>query len=319
MSASNYGGFLKSVDHKTDRVLNMKKVVVVGGSGFLGSHTADELSRRGYDVVIFDSVKSRWLRDDQEMIIGDIMDRDAVRNALEAATAVYHFAGISDINEATEKPFNTVKVNVLGTANILESVCELKVKRFMYASTLYVYSSYGSFYRATKQSSETLIEAYQEINQFDYTFMRYGSLYGPRAQDWNGIRRYVEDIIRNGQLVYDGTGRERREYIHVNDAARLSADVITQDFVNQAVTITGSQVLTSRELIDLIFEIAGLEENARYMPEEKAGYHYSSTPYRYTPKQAKKLVPREFIDIGEGVLEIIEEISRDVHRERNPG
>ena len=58
----------------------MKKIVVVGGSGFLGSHTADELSRRGYDVVIFDSVRSRWLRDDQEMIVGDILDRDALRN-----------------------------------------------------------------------------------------------------------------------------------------------------------------------------------------------------------------------------------------------
>jgi len=295
----------------------MKKIVVIGGSGFLGSHTADELSRCGHDVVIFDSVRSRWLRDDQEMVVGDILDRDALHNVLEAATTVYHFAGISDINDAAEKPFDTVKLNVLGTASVLEAVCEQNVKRFMYASTVYVYSSYGSFYRASKQASESLIEAYQEVNQFDYTFMRYGSLYGPRAQDWNGIRRYVEDIVRKGELVYDGTGRERREYIHVGDAARLSTDLLSQEFANQAVTITGSQILTSRELIELIFEIVGLKENARYLPEDKAIYHYSSTPYRYIPKQARKLVPREFIDIGEGVLEIIDEISRDLHQEKH--
>tara|TARA_B100000029_G_scaffold447951_1_gene470106 strand:+ start:233 stop:1135 length:903 start_codon:yes stop_codon:yes gene_type:complete len=287
----------------------MKKVVVIGGSGFLGSHTADELSRRGYDVTIFDASESVWLRDDQKMIVGDILDRDALCAVLKDSFAVYHFAGISDINTAAKNSFDTVNMNVLGTANIVEAVCSLNVKRFMYASTLYVYSSYGSLYRASKQASETLIEAYQEISDFDYTFMRYGSLYGPRSQEWNGIRRYVEDIIHHGELVYDGTGKERREYIHVSDASRLSVDVLDEDFRNQAVTITGSQVLTSRELIELIFEIAGLTEKVCYSPQGKAGYHYSSTPYRYTPKRARKMVPSEFIDIGEGVLEMIEELS----------
>ena len=285
------------------------KVVVIGGSGFLGSHTADELSNRGFKVQIFDAVESPWLRADQTMVVGDILDGDALRQALQGAKAVYHFAGISDINEASERPFDTVNLNVLGTVSVVEAVCDLKIPRFMYASTLYVYSSYGSFYRASKQASETLIEAYHEISQFDYTFMRYGSLYGPRAQEWNGIRNYVEEIIRSKSLKYDGTGKERREYIHASDAARLSVDLLTDDYRNQAVTITGSQVLTSHELIELIFEIVGLEEKVEYLPEEKAKYHYSSTPYRYTPKQARKLIPKEFIDIGEGVLELVGEIS----------
>ena len=56
----------------------------------------------------------------------------------------------------------------------------------------------------------------------------------------------------------------------------------------------------------------GLEEKVEYLPEAKARYHYSSTPYRYTPKQARKLIPKEFIDIGEGVLELVEEISSSI-------
>lgn len=295
----------------------MAKVVVIGGSGFLGSHTADELSRRGHEVVIFDAVHSPWIREGQRMVVGDILDRDALGETLAGAVATYHFAGISDITEAAQKPFDTVRINVLGTANILEAVCEKNVKRFMYASTLYVYSSYGSFYRASKQASETLIEAYQEMKDFDYTFMRYGSLYGPRAQGWNGIRGYVDNIIRRGNLIYDGSGKERREYIHVLDAARLSVDVLEEEFRNQAVTVTGSQVLTSKELIELIFEIAGLEENVSYLPEDKAGYHYASTPYRYTPKPAKKMVPSEFIDIGQGVLDMIEEVSEVIRGENS--
>ena len=101
----------------------MDKVVVIGGSGFLGSYTADELSSRGFEVQIFDAVESPWLRPDQTMVVGDILDRDALREALEGANAVYHFAGISDINEASERPFDTVNLNVLGTVSVVETLC----------------------------------------------------------------------------------------------------------------------------------------------------------------------------------------------------
>ena len=177
---------------------------------------------------------------------------------------------------------------------------------------MYVYSNYGSFYRASKQAAETVIEAYAEGFNLDYTLLRYGSLYGPRAQPWNGLRRYVDQIVRDGCLKYSGTGRERREYIHVRDAARLSVDVLDDQHRNQAVTLTGAQVLNSTELVQMIFEIAGVPENIEFISDDKEGTHYSMTPYRYTPKQAKKLVPSEFIDLGQGVLEVVEEIHREI-------
>ena len=72
--------------------------------------------------------------------------------------------------------------------------------------------------------------------------------------------------------------------------------------------MTGSQVLSSSELIELIFEIAGKEKVVTFSGVEREGYHYTMTPYRYTPKHAQKLVPGEFIDLGQGVLELVEEI-----------
>ncbi len=290
----------------------MKQVVVTGGSGFLGSHTADELTDRGYFVTIFDSVESPWIRDSQRMVVGDILDRSALLTAFDGASIVYHFAGVTDLDEASKRPLDTIRMNVLGTSNVIDVVQELGIQSFIYASTMYVYSPYGSFYRASKQAAETLIEAYHEKYGFDYTFLRYGSLYGPRAQDWNGLRRYVQQIVRDGKLTYDGTGKERREYIHVKDAARLSVDVLDEQHKNKAVTVTGSQVLTSQELIELIFEIAGIKAQIEYVPQVKEGYHYINTPYRYTPKQAKKLVPREFVDLGQGVLEIVEEMHHQI-------
>ena len=286
----------------------MDKVVVIGGAGFLGSHTADELTRRGYRVTIFDQIESPWLLGSQETVVGDVLDLDSVQSALEGAKYVYHFAGIADIDESRARPFETINLNIMGVATALNAAQLAGVERFLYASTMYVYSPFGSFYRASKQSAETIIEAYHERYKLDYTLMRYGSLYGPRAQSWNGLRKYVSEVVKTGKLEYFGTGRERREYIHVKDAARLSVDILDDKHRNKAITVTGSQVLNSSELIELIFEIAGKEKEVIFQGEGREGHHYSMTPYRYTPKQAQKLIPDEFVDLGQGVLEIVEEI-----------
>ena len=286
----------------------MDKIVVIGGSGFMGSHTADVLSERGYKVTIFDNKPSPWLRDDQEMIVGSMLDRDKVAEVVKGARYLYHFAGIADIGEAKERPYDTVNLNVMGSTIAVQAAVEAKVERFIYASTMYVYSPYGSFYRASKQAAETIIEAYCESFNLDYTFLRYGSLYGPRAQNWNGLRGYVNQVVTEGKLDYSGTGKERREYIHVKDAARLSVDVLDEQHVNKAITVTGHQILNSQELIDMVFEIASVEKNVKFNCKGSILDHYVMTPYRYIPKQAKKLVPDEFVDIGQGILELVKEI-----------
>ncbi len=291
-------------------MIDSNKVVVVGGSGFMGSHTADELTKRGFDVTIFDSVESQQLNDNQKMIIGDGLDKTQLSRVFEESRYVYHFAGIADIDEAKIKPSRTIEVNVMGTTMALEAAIEAEVERFVFASTMYVYSSHGSFYRASKQASERIIEAYCDEYDLEYTLLRYGSLYGPRSQDWNGLRRYVEQVVKEGRLDYRGSGKERREYIHVSDAARLSVDVLDDSYKNRAITVTGNQVLSSKVLIDMIFEIAGVECNVNFSETNAPGDHYETTPYRYTPQRALKLVPDEFVDIGQGIMDLVEEIHR---------
>ena len=290
----------------------MDKVVVFGGSGFVGSHTADELSRRGYSVTIFDRKPSAWLREDQQMVVGDILDRDNVAEVAQGARYLYHFAGIADIDDAKNHPFDTIHLNIMGTTVVLEAAIKAKVKRFVYASTMYVYGPYGSFYRASKQAAETVIEAYHERYDLNYTLLRYGSLYGPRSQDWNGLKSYVKQAVREEKLIYRGSGKERREYIHVQGAARLSVDVLDEEHKNQAITVTGNQVLNSEELINMIFEIVGLEVNVAFTDAGKSPGHYTMTPYRYTPRKAKKLISAEYVDIGQGILDLVEEINQEI-------
>ena len=286
----------------------MDKVLVIGGSGFIGSHVADKLSDEGYKVAIFDIEPSEWIRDDQEFIEGSILDSLSLQNAMSDVKYVYHFAGIADIAESKISPQKTIELNVMGTTNALNASVKNNIERFIFASSMYVYSPYGSFYTASKKCSEIIIESFQEEYGLDFTLLRYGSLYGPRAQDWNGINSFIKQIVQKGELDYFGSGNEKREYIHVVDAADLSLEILSSDYANKAITITALQVFNSKELIEMIFEIAGKEPVVR-MEEHKNKDHYIKTPYRHNIIHARKLTPKSFIDIGQGILEIIDSLS----------
>ena len=285
-----------------------KKVLVVGGSGFLGSHVADELTEKGYEVTIFDQKKSTWINDNQKFIESDLLDREHVIKSLEGFNFVVHFAGIADIGESKEKPLETIETNIIGTANLLEGCRKNKIEKFIFASSVYVFSKYGSFYGKSKQACELLIEEYQNEFNLDYIHVRYGSLYGPRAQEWNGLKKYISEIIKNKQIDFSGNGEEKREYIHVKDAAIMTASLLESDEKNIAVNITGHQVISTLDLFKLIFEVLQLEEKINLSKESNVVSHYKISPYSFQPKESKKLVPKKFIDIGQGVLEIIHEI-----------
>src|SRR5205823_5125764 len=98
-----------------------ERALVLGGSGFLGSHVADALSDAGYGVRLFDVKPSPFLRPDHEMVIGDILDMDALVAASADCAYVYNFAGVADLDDAKDRPIDTVKMNVLGNVNALEA------------------------------------------------------------------------------------------------------------------------------------------------------------------------------------------------------
>ena len=170
----------------------MKKVLVIGGLGFLGSQIAEELVKLDYKVTIFDINNTDFKRDYYEYICGDILNIEILNTAIAKADIVYHTAGISDIDEADKNPIDTVNLNVLGSLNII-NLCNKYSVKLMFASTVYVYSKYGSFYRASKQSVETILEVFGQKLDLNYTILRYGSLYGPNAQNWNGVKKHIHN------------------------------------------------------------------------------------------------------------------------------
>ena len=189
--------------------------------------------------MIFDIKESPWLRTNQKIIIEDLLNTDAVNRAVKGANVVYNFAGISDLNHAYEEPFKTMEINVLGQTKLLEACRKYDVEKFIYASTVYVNSKEGSFYRISKQTSEQLLLEYQKRYGIDFTILRYGSIYGPRSDSTNGLYRIIYNAIKEGKLKYSGNPDSIREYIHVDDVAKASVSALGEDFKNQRIVLTG--------------------------------------------------------------------------------
>lgn len=283
------------------------KVIVFGGSGFIGSHVADALTDAGHKVVIFDIEPSKYLKRSQSTVVGDILDQDLVERTVRGSDVVYNFAAVADIEEASNKPVESVKTNILGNTVILDACRRAGVKRFIFASSIYVYSKAGSFYRSTKQACELLTENYNEIFGLPYTIIRYGSLYGPRANKNNFIYSILKQALAKKKIVREGDGEEIREYIHVQDAARCSVEVLSEDFLNQHVIITGNQPLKIKDLLFMIKEILNNDVEIEFSVP-KTDLHYEITPYTFSPKLAKRYLSKTYLDLGQGLLKTLEEI-----------
>jgi len=285
------------------------KITVIGGSGFIGSHVADRLSEVGNEVRVFDCRESPWLRDDQTMLVGNLLDKVALENAIKETEIVYHFAALADLNDALDKPLETAKTNILGTIEALETCRKHGVKRFMYASTVYVYSREGSFYRCSKQAAEQYVEEYQRSYGLDFTVLRYGSLYGPRSNDQNGLYRIIKRALETGKVTYEGNSESMREYIHVEDAALASVVALNTEFRNQHVVLTGQEPMRVMDLLKMLAEILGISQLVDFVETEQTG-HYIRTPYAYQPKLGRKYMPPMHVDLGQGLLQMIDEIQK---------
>jgi UDP-glucose 4-epimerase len=282
------------------------KIIVFGGSGFLGSHVADALTAAGHEVTIFDLRQSEFLQPSQKMVIGDILDEKLVREVIKGQDILFNFAGLADIDEAKTKPLETVKYNILGNTVLLEAARQEGIKRFVYASTIYVYSDSGSFYRCSKCACELYIETYQKQYGLNYTILRYGTLYGTRADMRNSVYRFVTQAMLEEKIMYPGNGDEIREYINVLDAAQASVEIINDEYINQQVIFTGHYPMKISDLFTMIKEI--LKKDIKIIYQPKSMDHYTITPYTFVPKLGKKYVKHYYVDMGQGLLLCMQEI-----------
>ena len=287
------------------------KITICGGSGFLGSHIADELSNAEHEVTIFDIKDSPWKNINQEMLVGSLLDKKAINEAVKDSDYVFNFAGIADIADANINPHKSAEVNILGNLNLLDACYQAKIKRYIFASSLYVYSNAGGFYRCSKQACEVYIEEYQRQFGLDYTILRFGSLYGCRTNEQNAIYSFIKEELTEKKIRYYGSPDSLREYIHAEDAALICCDILDKKFTNQHITITGHQSIRVGDVLNMIKEIIGEDITLEYNTHADSS-HYEITPYAFNPKLGKKYSPELHTDLGQGLLQIMNLVHKEI-------
>lgn len=249
------------------------------------------------------------------MIIGDLLDEAKLSDAIDGSDVVYNFAGLSDLEEGLYQPLKAANQNVIGNLLALAACAKFKVERYIYASTVYVYSRVGGFYRCSKQSAEQFIEEYQQTFGLDFCILRFGSLYGTRSDSRNGVYRVVKRALEENKITYEGDVDAMREYIHVEDAAIASVAAMGDDFKNKHVVLTGQEPMRVQDFLKMIAEILNFDGGIEYQESNTVG-HYIRSPYAYKPTIGRKYIPPMHVDLGQGLLELIEYMaSNEMHRQ----
>jgi UDP-glucose 4-epimerase len=263
------------------------RVVVTGGCGFIGSHVVDNLTRAGYEVLVVD-VTIRPLNPAATYRQVDILDHVALEAAVRGSDAVFHLAGASDVDLIAADPLGAVKVNVDGTASVLEAARRQGCGRVLLASTVWVYGAAagtgelteeapielqraGHVYVSTKLSAELLAHSYLQMYGQHFTILRYGIPYGPRMRDALVVARFARAALAGNAITIAGTGEQQRNYIYVEDLADAHVRALSPAAEDQTLALEGDTPVSVREVADTVRSLVG-PVPIKHIPARPADY-----------------------------------------------
>ena len=247
------------------------KVLVTGGSGFIGSHVVDKLRDKGIDVTIYDAIMPD-IRKDVEYYQGSILDIDALSFAMmKGVDAVMHLAAMADVKNVFNEPYYSESINVRGTINVLEAARRGNVKRVVYGSTTWVYSDTEAnevdesiplsapshLYTATKLAGEYYCQTYAKLYGLETTILRYGIPYGPRARDAAVIPIFVKKALNGESITIAGDGSQFRKFVYVEDLAEANVLALKSIAKNKIYNLDGKEKVTIKQIAEAIQKVLG--------------------------------------------------------------
>jgi UDP-glucose 4-epimerase len=251
------------------------KVLVTGGAGFIGSHVVDQLRAAGMTPRIFDMRPSPYPEHaDVETVVGDILDREQVQDALRGCDAVAHLAAAADVDQVAKAPADAEALNARGTLNVLEAARLAGVKRVAYASTIWVYSNADDgpvnedaslnapdhLYTATKLTGELYCRSYAEMYGLDCTILRFGIPYGPRARPAAVVPAFVRKALAGEPLTIAGTGEQSRRFVYVEDLADGVVCGLRPEAGNRIYNLVSNEDVSIKRIAESVKEAVGHAE-----------------------------------------------------------
>lgn len=226
-------------------ISEIKKIVVTGGAGFIGSHVVRLLCDSGYEVIVIDRPRlgsKKYTDKRAKFLLFSLEDTDATEKALDGVDLVIHLAASSIIGFSYLHPFEYFENNLTNGIKLLEAMKKKGVKKIIYSSTSSIYGQQKkmpikenapkdplSIYAASKLAFEEALLAYYYSFEIESVTLRYFNVYGPRDEQeprTRAIPMWIESILNNQPVFWYWQGKQIRDYVYVEDVAQAHLDVL---------------------------------------------------------------------------------------------
>jgi UDP-glucose 4-epimerase len=214
------------------------KILVTGGSGFIGSHIVEHYQGKAEEIRVLDNLRTGYRKNldglDCTFIEGSVTDRELVRQAVQGVDYIFHMAALVSVPESMAKPGECVDINVHGLLNVLEEASAAGVKKLVFASSAAIYGDNPTVpklesmlpepkspYAITKLDGEYYLGMFQSEGRLETTAIRFFNVFGPR-QDPKGayaaaVPIFIEKAIKGEDITIFGDGEQTRDFIYVKD------------------------------------------------------------------------------------------------------
>ncbi|MFZ5876754.1 MAG: NAD-dependent epimerase/dehydratase family protein [Nitrospirota bacterium] len=265
------------------------RILVTGGAGFIGSHLVDRLIEEGHEVSIVDDLstgKKKNLNPKAEFYKLDILSPKIERVfSKQRPEAMFHLAAQMDVRRSVKDPIFDGQVNILGTVNLLEQAVKIGTKRVIFASSGgAIYGEQERFpaaedhpthpvspYGISKLAAEHYLYYYGKTYGLQWTSLRFGNVYGPRQDPFGEagvVAIFTLKLLQNEQPVINGTGKQTRDYIAVDDVVEANMAVLNSG-VNDTFNVGTGRETSVNQLFHLLAEAVGSPTKERFGPERR--------------------------------------------------
>jgi UDP-glucose 4-epimerase len=277
----------------------MKRILVTGGAGFIGSHLVEALLERGHKVRVLDNFSTgtrnnlRAVRNDIEILAGDCGDLKTAAKATKGIEVVYHEAAVPSVALSVAHPFNSHHANATATMSMLVAARDEGVERFMYAGSSSVYGDSKERYKheslparplspygAAKFAGETYVRIFAELYGMQTLTMRYFNVFGPRqdpSSPYSGvISRFSKALLKRETPVIYGDGKQSRDFTFISNVVHANLlGLSAPGLKGQTVNIATSKAHTLNELLSILRKLSGRKVEARHEPARVGDVRHS--------------------------------------------
>jgi UDP-glucose 4-epimerase len=271
------------------------KILVTGGAGFIGSHIVEQFQGKA-EVRVLDNLRSGFKHNlagfQHEFIEASILDRDAVRRAVQGVDYIFHLAAMISVPESMDKPIECNELNTNGTLVVLEEAAKAGVKKLVLSSSAAIYGDNPvvpkvetmfpepkSPYAITKLDGEYYCRMFAEEKRLQTACLRYFNVFGPRqdpkSQYAAAVPIFIHRALRHEPITIYGDGEQTRDFIYVKDIAAANAYFATQSPATGVFNVAYGRKITINDLCTTICKLTGSKSEIKHGPERAGDVKHS--------------------------------------------